>query len=393
MKAVKKLQIISALRIALVIVSIVAAGNAWAQDTTVDDAARKVISSQMGKAADALASMDGAKVEPINDDNNLPGVLVTFDAGIVSSTGTNELTEAAKTQLSKLATVLVENKTISIEVLGHSDNSKWRNTTAQQSVQKNLELSETRARSVVNYLKSRGVTDSQIKLVEGKGESAPVGNNNTAEGRAANRRVEVFLLAGSQMVTDAIAESRPARKEPEKVVESRQSVSETAQSAPRRPQKESTDQKMNRGDLMLFARSTGVDIDYTSVSGYSMTDLSIEAGVAYFVLNKLALIGELQVGFSKVTDMDATSSFGLGIGARYYLVKELFAGVRIAGMKISGVDDFHGAFGAELGYDFFLNDHVFFEPALQITKGINFSSFELADGMNFGLSLGFGIKF
>jgi hypothetical protein len=292
--------------------------------------------------------------------------------------------------LQKLATTLTENKTIAIEVIGHSDNSKWRNTTAQQSVQKILELSEIRARAIVNYLKSRGVTDSQIKRVEGKGESEPKGDNTTIIGRAANRRVEVFLLAGDQMITDAIAESRPpARKEPEAVAESRATV----QSSPRKPQKISTGQLFEKGDFLLFTRTTGLDIGYTSVSGYSMTEFDLNFGGAYFVIDKLALTGELQLGFSKATNIDATTAFGIGLGARYYFMKGLHAGLAIAGMKVTGVDDFQGAFAIEAGYDIFLNDRVFIEPGIQVSKEVNLSSFEIADPITFGISLGIGVKF
>jgi outer membrane protein OmpA-like peptidoglycan-associated protein len=393
MKQTNFFQIKAALRSAIAVMSIMAAASIWAQDTTIDDAAGKLISRKMNRAAEALASMDGAKVESINDDSGLPAILVTFDAGIVSATGNNEPTEAAKTQLSKLATVLVENNTISIEVLGHSDNSKWRNSTAQQSVQKNLELSEKRARSVVNYLKSCGVADAQFKLVEGKGESMPVSDNSTTEGRAANRRVEVFLLVGSRMITDAIAESRPVRNEPETVAESRQSNSETAQSSSRKPQEVSAEQGLKRGDLMVFARSTGFDLGITSMNGYSTTGIDINAGAGYFILNKLAVTAEVQIGVSKATNMDAATSFGLGLGARYYFMKGLYAGAGMAGMIVKDVDDIQGSFGVEAGYDFFLNDHVFVEPALQFSKGINFSEFEVADGITVGLSLGIGVKF
>ena len=366
------------------------APGAWAQNTAIDEAASKVISSKMNKAAETLASIDGAKVETINDDNGLPAILVTLDAGIVSS-GTNEISEAGKTQLQKLATVLTANKAVAVEVLGHSDNSKWRNTTAQQSVQRNLALSETRARSVANDLKSRGVPDSQIKRIEGKGESEPKADNSTVTGRAANRRVEVFLLASEGMIADAIAESRPAPKEPEAVAETPK-PSDSYQYPPRKPKK-AAGQVFEKGDFLLFARSSGLDLGITSVSGYSATDFGLNVGAAYFVLNKLALTGELQLNFSKVTNMDAATTFGFGLGARYYLLKALYAGLAVAGAKVSGVEDFQGLFAFELGYDIFLNEHVFIEPALQVSKGVNLSSFEIADPITFGLSFGIGVKF
>ena len=91
--------------------------------------------------------------------------------------------------------------------------------------------------------------------------------------------------------------------------------------------------------------------------------------------------------------MDAATTFGFGFGARYYLLKALYAGLAVAGAKVSGVEDFQGLFAFELGYDIFLNEHVFIEPALQVSKGVNLSSFEIADPITFGLSFGIGVKF
>jgi hypothetical protein len=354
----------------------------------------------MSKVSGALASVDGAKVEAVNDDSGLPAIRLTFDAGIVSATGTNELTEAAKTQLSKLATVLVENKTVAVEVTGHSDNSKWRNTSAQQSVQKNLELSEKRARAVVNYLKTRGVADSQFRLVEGKGESVPVADNTTIEGRAANRRVEVFLLPGSQMITDAIAESRPVRTEPVAVAASSRASSETAQQSLSTPAKASARQGFTRGDLIIFARTSGFKLEHYSIHNYSTTDFKLHAGAGIFVTDKLAITGELQINvldddydIDYVNDLEDVSSFAFGVGARFYFLKGLYAGAKITGAKIKDYDDVIGHFDIEAGYDIFLNDHVFFEPSLQFSKGLNLSEFDVADGLTTTLSIGIGVRF
>ena len=64
-----------------------------------------------------------------------------------------------------------------------------------------------RAKSVSNYLKSLGVSASQIKMVDGQGSTNPVADNATAEGRKQNRRVEVYMYASEQMIKDANAEA------------------------------------------------------------------------------------------------------------------------------------------------------------------------------------------
>ena len=76
---------------------------------------------------------------------------------------------------------------------------------AEQSIQKNLNLSQERAQSVASYLLGCGVSNSQIKSVEGLGQADPIGNNDTAEGRQQNRRVEVYMYASKQMIQQAEA--------------------------------------------------------------------------------------------------------------------------------------------------------------------------------------------
>ena len=88
-----------------------------------------------------------------------------------------------------------------------TDNQGWRNSTAEQSRQKNLNLSQERAQSVASYLLNCGVSSNQIKGVQGMGESDPIASNDTAAGREQNRRVEVYMYASEQMIKDAQAAS------------------------------------------------------------------------------------------------------------------------------------------------------------------------------------------
>jgi outer membrane protein OmpA-like peptidoglycan-associated protein len=191
--------------------------SAQAQEPQKADAQTSaVISRKMNSAAEAIRSIEGAKLQSVTDDNGLPSILATFDTGILFATGNADLGDNAKSLLSRLARTLADNPAIAIEVIGHTDNLQWRNSNAQQSEQKNQELSEQRARSVVSYLKSQGVADNQFTLVEGKGQSKPVADNATAEGRSANRRVELYLLASDRMITEAVAEVEATKREASK---------------------------------------------------------------------------------------------------------------------------------------------------------------------------------
>ncbi len=159
-----------------------------------------IIGKKMDKAAAAAAAIEGAKVDSIRDANNLKAIKVTFDSGILFQTGKSTLNAASKDALNKFAKILTENATMDIAIMGHTDNTG--------KLEINQKLSLERAQSVANYLTSQSVATTQFKKIEGKDFSEPVGDNTTAEGRAANRRVEVYMYASEKMITDAEAASK-----------------------------------------------------------------------------------------------------------------------------------------------------------------------------------------
>lgn len=163
-----------------------------------------LIGKKMDKAAAEAAKIEGAQVEQVTDNNGLKAVKVTFDTGILFKLGSSNLSESAKTSLTDFANnVLKANPTMDVSIYGYTDNTGWRNSTAEQSYQKNLDLSRQRAASVSGYLLSRGVSGSQIKSVEGLGEDSPVASNDTEAGRQENRRVEVYMYASQEMIRQA----------------------------------------------------------------------------------------------------------------------------------------------------------------------------------------------
>ena len=165
-----------------------------------------LIGKKMDKAAAEAAAIEGAQVEQVTDQNGLQAVKVTFDSGILFGTGAATLSSDAKASLSKFANnVLKQNADMDVDIYGYTDNQGWKNSTAEQSRQKNLNLSQERAQSVSTYLLSCGVASSQIKGVQGLGEESPVADNSTAAGRQENRRVEVYMYASQQMIQQAEA--------------------------------------------------------------------------------------------------------------------------------------------------------------------------------------------
>ena len=174
--------------------------------TAVGGGAGVLIGKKMDKAAAQAAAIEGAQVEQITDQNGLQAVKVTFDSGILFGTGAATLSSSAKASLSNFANnVLKQNANMDVSIFGFTDNQGWKNSTAEQSKQKNLDLSQERAQSVSTYLLSCGVSSSQIKGVQGLGEESPVADNSTAAGRQENRRVEVYMYASQEMIRQAEA--------------------------------------------------------------------------------------------------------------------------------------------------------------------------------------------
>ena len=158
-----------------------------------------IIGNRMDKAKKAAQQIQAAKVETVQDTNGLDAVKVTFDSGILFATGKSDLSTSAKNSLVELAKVLNDNKDCDIAIIGHTD------STGSDAV--NQPLSVSRANSVNSYLKSCGVSASQIKSVEGKGSTSPVADNSTEAGRKQNRRVEVYMYASQQMIQQAQAQA------------------------------------------------------------------------------------------------------------------------------------------------------------------------------------------
>lgn len=153
-----------------------------------------LIGRHMDKVAEQARQVENAKVEEVTDKNGFKAVKVTFDSGILFATNKADLNAASMNDLSKFSSVLKNNADCHVDVYGHTD------STGNDGI--NIPLSYKRAQSVQTYLLSCGVPASQFQKVEGKGSSAPVADNATADGRKLNRRVEVYLYA-SQTMLDA----------------------------------------------------------------------------------------------------------------------------------------------------------------------------------------------
>ncbi len=153
-----------------------------------------VIGKKMDKQKAELEKIEGAQVETVTDANNLQAIKVTFDSGILFTTGKSDLNSSSKAALSKFTTTLKETPETDVTIYGHTDNTGSREV--------NEQLSKNRAASVANFLNSNGISSDRM-TTEGKAFDEPVADNSTADGRTRNRRVEIFITANKQMINQA----------------------------------------------------------------------------------------------------------------------------------------------------------------------------------------------
>ncbi|SDO22146.1 Outer membrane protein OmpA [Pseudomonas arsenicoxydans] len=110
--------------------------------------------------------------------------VITLPSDVLFAFNKSDLSPSAKSQLDSVMFKLQLADVVSIKVVGHTD--------SVGSDEYNQALSERRASSVAAYLLSQGIAPSKLTS-EGKGESQPVADNDTEEGRAKNRRVELHI--------------------------------------------------------------------------------------------------------------------------------------------------------------------------------------------------------
>lgn len=111
--------------------------------------------------------------------------LNTLAKGILFHNGKVSLTDSDKVTLDNIAKIMVLQPNMKFHITGHTDNVGSNET--------NLSVSEKRATETKVYLISKGVISNNITS-QGYGEENPIADNNTAEGRIKNRRIEIYIV-------------------------------------------------------------------------------------------------------------------------------------------------------------------------------------------------------
>lgn len=151
---------------------------------------------QQRELQEQLASQ--AQVEQTTDQNGLQAIKVTFDGGILFATNKSTLSPQAQADLTKFAVNLINNPDTDVSIYGFTDN------TGTYAV--NERVANSRASAVLTYLTNCGVTPARLRA-QGVPMADYVASNDTPEGRALNRRVEIYITANEAMIRQAEAEA------------------------------------------------------------------------------------------------------------------------------------------------------------------------------------------
>ena len=131
--------------------------------------------------AELRSQLAGSGVSVSRSGNNL---VLNMPSDITFATGRADLDGDFRRTLDAVATVLRKYNRTLVDVTGHTDNVGARDY--------NFRLSDRRANTVADHLRSRGVVPQRL-VVSGRGPDQPVASNSTANGRQLNRRVTVQL--------------------------------------------------------------------------------------------------------------------------------------------------------------------------------------------------------
>ncbi len=117
-------------------------------------------------------------------------VYVSMENKLLFSSGSWAVGSEGRRAVQQLGSVLGDNPEIAVLIEGHTDNVPYKGNTQLSG---NWDLSTKRATAIVNILRENNAINPENLTAAGRGEFAPIATNDTAEGKAKNRRIEVVL--------------------------------------------------------------------------------------------------------------------------------------------------------------------------------------------------------
>ena len=163
----------------------------------VGGAAGGYIGNRMDRQAERIEEeIPGAEVKRVGE-----GINVTFneEAGVYFDTNKSDVKGTSATTLDKLAGIFQEYPQSIILVEGHTDSAGPEDY--------NWKLSQQRAESVTKYLVSKGISNGRF-TTKWYGETQPRATNETSEGKAKNRRVELAIMASEELKEEAYQKTK-----------------------------------------------------------------------------------------------------------------------------------------------------------------------------------------
>jgi outer membrane protein OmpA-like peptidoglycan-associated protein len=157
------------------------AGQALAGTQQALDAEKKARVDADKRAKEAMDRL-AASIGTVKQETR--GTVITLSGSVLFASNKDALLPAAQDRLGQVAEALKNQGDHKILVEGHTD--------SQGQADYNQGLSERRAQAVVSFLTSKGVPSEQVRA-QGLGQSRPIADNTSAEGRANNRRVEIVI--------------------------------------------------------------------------------------------------------------------------------------------------------------------------------------------------------
>ena len=130
-------------------------------------------------------------------------VYVSMENKLLFNSGSWAVNADGRQAVNQLGSVLAQNPDISVLIEGHTDNVPYG---GNGPLKDNWDLSTKRATAIVQILRENSNIDPQNLTAAGRGEYAPVATNDTAEGKAKNRRIEVILTPKLDEVTKLLNE-------------------------------------------------------------------------------------------------------------------------------------------------------------------------------------------
>jgi chemotaxis protein MotB len=154
--------------------------------------------AQAAKSAADIAALkkeiDAGKVHVSRLQN---AIKYTVNSDLLFRSGSWEMSKEGQEVIAKLVPQLAPFQQAKLVVNGYTDNAPVGRALQRQGITSNEVLSQKRAEAVMAYLTAHGVKPDLISA-RGLGEAEPVASNDTAQGRAQNRRVEVTLAGAGQ---------------------------------------------------------------------------------------------------------------------------------------------------------------------------------------------------